>query len=71
MPMSREHYILRFESFDGKDTYVHCGDHQQDFLFCVVATHPDGTASVIDSGYRSEEEARTAWSEIARREARG
>ena len=71
MPMSREHYILRLESFDGKDTYVHCGDRQQDFLFCVVATHPDGTATVIDSGYRSEEEARTAWSDIARREACG
>jgi len=71
MPMSREHYILRLESFGGKNTYVHCGDHQQDFLFGVVATHPDGTASVIDSGYRSEEEAHTAWSDIARREARG
>jgi hypothetical protein len=29
-------FIVKIESFEGKDTYVRCGDDQQDYLFCVV-----------------------------------
>ena len=65
MATSREHFVLKLETFEGKDTFVHCGDHQQNFLFCIVVTNPDGTATIVDSGYRSEEEARAAWSNDA------
>lgn len=61
MATSRKYFVLKLESFDGKDTFVHCGDIHQDFLFCVAVTDTDGTAAVVDSGYRNEGEAREAW----------
>lgn len=48
--------------YEGKDTFVRCGSDQQDFLFAVVAID-DGNAVIIDSGYRSLQEAADAWPE--------
>ncbi len=54
-------FILKLESFEGSDTFVRCGDDDQDFLYCIVATDNRGNAEIIDSGYRSFEEAALAW----------
>ncbi len=58
-------FILRVESFEGSDTYVRCGDDHQDYLFCVVSVDDDGYAEIMDSGYRSFDEAAKAWPEAA------
>lgn len=65
---AREYFILKIESFEGEDTHLRCGDdaEMQDYLFCVVATNTDGTAEIVDSGYRSQTEARDAWKEEIR-----
>ncbi len=55
--------IVRLDSFDGRDTHLRCGNDEQDFLFCVIQISDDGTAEVMDSGYRSFDEAFYAWSE--------
>ena len=54
-------FIVKLESFDGDDTYVRCGDDQQDYLFCVINVDAEGHAEVVDSGYRSFDEAAKAW----------
>lgn len=54
MRRSPKFHILKLESFVGKDTYLHC----------VIATRPDGTAEVTDSGYRTEAEVRKAWGDV-------
>jgi hypothetical protein len=54
-------FIVKIESFDGRDTYVHCGNDQQDYLFCVISVGDDGEAEVVDNGYRSYIEAAEAW----------
>lgn len=61
----RRHFILKIESFEGDDTYVRCGDDQQDYLFCVISIGDDGQAEIVDSGYRSINEAAEAWPEAA------
>lgn len=52
--------ILKLESFEGRDTYLRCGNDVQDCLYCIVLVTAKG-ASVVDSGYRSYEEAAEAW----------
>lgn len=66
MPAKRKHFILKIESFEGEGTHIRCGDDDgsQDFLFCVVVTKRDGSAEIVDSGYRSEAELRQAWTEL-------
>ena len=55
-----QQFIVKIESFDGRDTYLHCGNDHQDYLFCVVRVGDDG-ADIVDSGYRSFGEAAEAW----------
>jgi len=55
--------IVKLESFEGRDTFLHCGDDHQNFLFCIVGINNDGTAEVLDSAYRSYEEAAAGWPE--------
>jgi hypothetical protein len=55
--------IIRIESFEGRDTFIRCGDDHQDFLFAVVAVNEPGHAEIVDSGYRSYDEAAQAWPE--------
>lgn len=60
----QRHFIVKIESFDGRDTFVHCGSgEEQDYLFAVVSVDADGRAEVVDSAYRSYEEAAAAWPE--------
>jgi hypothetical protein len=58
--------IVRIESFDGDDTFLKCGNGIQDHLFAVVAFDADGTAEIVDQGYRSYAEALTAWPEASK-----
>ena len=70
--MKRKYFMLKIESFEGQDTHVRCGndDETQNFLYCVITTNQDGTADIVDSGYRSVEELQRAWPEL-RRSQRG
>lgn len=56
-----QHFVVKIESYDGCDTYIHCGSDDQDYLFAVVAVDEAGSAEVVDSGYRSRDEAIRAW----------
>ena len=40
-----------------------CGDDRRDYLFEIVRVDADGTAAVVDSGYRTFAEAIEAWPE--------
>ena len=53
-------FIVKLESYDGRDTFLHCGNDTQDFLFAVGINNA-GEAEILDSGYRSYEEAADAW----------
>ena len=68
--MARQH-ILLIESFDGDDTHLHCGDDQQDYLFCVVVQDEGGRLEIVDSGYRSLAEATEAWPDAVACDAGG
>ena len=59
------HVVVKIESYEGKDTFLSCGDDQQDHLFAIVAVDPDGTAEIVDSSYRTMTEAIKAWPEAA------
>jgi hypothetical protein len=54
-------FIVKIESFEGRDTYVRCGDDEQDYLYCVISADDDGEVEVVDNGYRSFTEAAKAW----------
>ena len=60
----KKYYILALESLDGEDCmiYLEADGVATEFLFCVVLIGPEG-AEIIDSGYRSLNEARSAWPE--------
>jgi hypothetical protein len=60
---------VKLESFEGSDTFLRCGDDTRDYLFAVVAIEPDGSAEVVDSGYRTFDEAIEAWPEARPRAA--
>ncbi len=57
------HHIVKIDSYDGRQTFLHCGDGIIDHLYCVMHVHEDGRAEIIDNGYRSLEEAAEAWPE--------
>jgi hypothetical protein len=57
------HFILRIESYEGRDTYIRCGDDERDFVYGVGRLDADGTAEIVDCGYRTFEEAAEAWPE--------
>jgi hypothetical protein len=61
------HVIIKIESFEGQDTYLRCGNDDQDFLFAVVTIDDAGDAEIVDSGYRSYEEAVAGWPDTAPR----
>jgi len=56
-------FIVKIESFDGRDCFLHCGNDEQDFLYAVVSVDADGSAEIVDSAYRTYEEAAEAWPE--------
>ena len=56
-------FIVRIESYQGRDTYVRCGDEAQDYLYAVGSLNADGNAEIVDCGSRSVEEAAEAWPE--------
>jgi hypothetical protein len=57
----RAHFLMKLESYEGEDTFVRCGDETQDYIYCIVSIDDDGDAEIIDSGYRSRQEAISAW----------
>lgn len=61
----KRYVVLKVESFEGRDTFLRCGDDVQDHLFAVVVLDDSGVAEIIDSGYRTREEALAAWPEAA------
>ena len=61
----QHHFIVKIESFDGRDTFLHCGTDEQYHLFAVVSVDADGRAEIVDSAYRNYEEAAAAWPEAA------
>jgi len=66
------YHIIKIESFEGRDTYLRCGNDRQDYLYGIVGITTTGQAEIIDSGYRSFDEAAAAWPEAAgSQEARG
>lgn len=64
--MVQRHFIVKIESFDG-GTFLHCGNDEQAYLFAVVSVGAVGSAEIVDSAYRSYDEAAAAWPEAARR----
>jgi hypothetical protein len=62
--MSEDRYfILRIDSFEGRDTHISCGDDRRDYLYIVGSLDEQGNAEVMDCGYRNFEEAAQAWPE--------
>lgn len=57
--------VIKIESYEGEDTYLYCGNDRQSHLYAIVAVGPDGTAEIVDSGYRTFAEALKAWPEAA------
>jgi hypothetical protein len=57
-----KHYILPIDAYDGDTTSVELfsGGEVVEQLFCIVGVSATG-ASILDSGYRSREEAKEAW----------
>jgi hypothetical protein len=53
--------MLKIESYEGEDTYLRCGDDTQDYIYCIVLIGDNGEAEIIDSGYRSRQEAISVW----------
>jgi len=57
-------FIVRIESYEGRDTFLRCGDDDQDFLF-AIAVVADGYLTIVDNGYRTQKEALDAWPEAS------
>jgi len=55
-------YVLKIESFEGEHVSVHVENGKQNNIYCVISLDENG-AEIVDSGYRSEQEARAAWPE--------
>lgn len=63
-----KYYVMKIQSYDGRDNQLHCGDRRrtQDFLYCIVKTIGPDTAELWDCGYRSEAELREARASLDR-----
>lgn len=59
----KNYCIVQIDSYEGDDTYLRCGSESQEYLFAVIAIDASGSASIVDNGYRSSEEAALAWPE--------
>lgn len=57
-------YVLRLDSYEGTDTFLHCGNEKQDHLYCIVTHSKNGELEIIDNGYRTQQAALAAWPEI-------
>ena len=68
MAAKKQYVIVKIESFEGRDTFIKCGDNNQDFLFVIVMIDAFGNAEIVDSGYRSFDEAAAAWPEAVSRQ---
>ena len=60
--MRRQRFVIKIESYEGTDTFLHRGDDTQDFLF-AIAVLVDGSLTIVDNGYRTQTEALEAWPE--------
>lgn len=67
---NRRLVVLKLESYEAEDTFLRCGDETQDYLFAIVAVEADGTAEIVDSSYRSMDEALRAWPEAASQQSK-
>ena len=56
---------MRIESYEGNDTFLHCGDDSQYHLYCIVRIGNDGAIEIADNGFRNIDEAIVAWPEAA------
>lgn len=59
----RRLWVLRIDSYEASDTFLHCGNETQNYLYAIVATDERGQAEIVDSSYRTMEEALEAWPE--------
>lgn len=59
----KRYFVLRIDSFEGDDTFLRCGNESQDFLYAVVLLTEKGQLEIVDSAYRSVDEAIEAWPE--------
>lgn len=59
----RQLVAVRIESYEGADTFLRCGDDEQDYLFAVVSIDAQGKADIVDSSYRTIDEVYEAWPE--------
>jgi hypothetical protein len=57
--------VVKIESYEGEDTFVRCGNSVQTHIYAIVAVDRDGTAEIVDSSYRTMQEALQAWPEAA------
>jgi hypothetical protein len=57
------YFILKLESYEGEDTYLHCGDNSQNYIYCIVKLTHNSELDIVDNGYRSVSEALAAWPE--------
>ena len=64
------YFILRIDSYEGRDTHICCGDDERDFVYVVGSLDANGNADIVDCCYRSLEEAAQAWPEAMPRRAR-
>jgi len=62
--VKRMRFVLRIESYEGRDTFLRCGDEGQDFLF-AIAVLADGYLTIVDIGYRTQKEDLEAWPEAS------
>jgi hypothetical protein len=62
--------VVKLVSYEGSDTFVQCGNDTQDYLYMIVSIDPDGTAEIMDSSYRTLNEALDAWPEAKPRKTR-
>lgn len=61
--IANRHFIVRIESYEGRDTHISCGDDQHDYLYVVGCLDAEGNAEIVDCGYRTFDEAAQAWPE--------
>jgi hypothetical protein len=61
MKNTERYCLLKIESYEGSDTFIRCGDETLDYIYCVVFIDDKGEAEIIDAGYRSRQEALSAW----------
>jgi hypothetical protein len=59
--MSPHQFVIRIESYEGGDTFLRCGNGDQDFLFAIAAVTGTGGLEIMDYGYRTADEAIKAW----------